>query len=294
VKFLWLGGGSHPSHPLRLIDVKNRKLHRLAKNDGEVPKIKITFISLRNIPDLPLFSGNIPSIGLASFFRNKTKKTLMRLLLVEDDALLGAGLRSSLGKAGFDVTWVKDGQSALSALPGGSYLAMVLDIGLPNISGLEVLHRLRSTGNNLPVLMLTARDTTHDKVTCLDDGADDFLVKTTDMEELIARLRALIRRSGRGGKYTAGDLTIDVEAHTVLHNDQPVTLSSREFDILRVLMEGAGRVLTRGQLEHSLYGGDRPLESNSIEVHIHNLRNKIGAKTLRTVRGIGYTIDKPN
>jgi two-component system OmpR family response regulator/two-component system response regulator QseB len=216
----------------------------------------------------------------------------MRLLIVEDDALLGAGLRSSLGKAGFDVTWVKDGQSALSALTAGSFLAMVLDMGLPDINGLEVLHRLRASGNNLPVLMLTARDTTHDKVTSLDDGADDFLVKTTDMEELIARLRALIRRSGRGGKYTAGGLTIDVDAHTVTRQGQPVALSKREFDILRVLMEGAGRVLTRSQLEQSLYGRGHQMESNSLEVHIHNLRNKIGAEALQTIRGIGYTIAK--
>jgi DNA-binding response OmpR family regulator len=218
----------------------------------------------------------------------------MRLLIVEDDALLGAGLRASLGKAGFEVTWVKDGLSALKALASESYLATVLDVGLPDINGLEVLQKLRASGNTLPVLMLTARDTTQDKVTCLDSGADDFLVKTTDMEELIARLRALIRRSGRSGKYSAGDLTIDIEAHTVTKKGVPIDLSKREFDVLHLLMEGLGRVITRSQLEQSIYGSGRQLESNSLEVHIHNLRTKIGAQTLKTIRGIGYTIAKPN
>ncbi len=214
----------------------------------------------------------------------------MRLLIVEDDSLLGAGLRSSLGKAGFDVTWVRDGQSALAALATEPFLAMVLDIGLPGLNGLDVLQKLRDSGNVLPVLMLTARDATHDKVNCLDIGADDFLVKTTDMEELIARLRALIRRSGRSGRYSAGDLTLDVDAHTASQNGTPVDLSKREFDILRMLMEGSGRVITRQHLEQTIFGNDHHMDSNALEVHIHNLRNKIGAKTLKTVRGVGYTI----
>jgi DNA-binding response OmpR family regulator len=217
----------------------------------------------------------------------------MRLLIVEDDALLGAGLRACLGKAGFEVTWVKDGQSAMSRTESESFLAMVLDVGLPDISGLEVLQRIRARGNTMPILMLTARDTTQDKVTSLNGGADDFLLKTTDMEELIARLHALIRRSGRRSKYSAGDLTIDVEAHTVTKRGVPVSLSKREFDTLQVLMEGLGRVITRSQLEQSIYGRGHHAESNSMEVHIHNLRNKIGTETLKTIRGIGYTIANP-
>lgn len=217
----------------------------------------------------------------------------MRLLIVEDDALLGAGLRAALNKSGFEVTWIRDGQAALDLLAAEKFVAVVLDIGLPGLSGLEVLRKLRSGGNALPVLILTARDTTRDKVVCLDYGADDYLVKTTDMEELIARLRALIRRSGRsGGSLSVGDLTLDPDAHTVTKNGEAVSVSKREFDVLRALMEGAGRVLTRSQLEQSLYGWNRNVDSNAIEVHIHNLRLKLGATALRTVRGVGYTIAK--
>ena len=215
----------------------------------------------------------------------------MRLLLVEDDAVLGAGLRAALSKWGFTVTWVRTGGAALEQLAVEEFTAMVLDIGLPDLSGLDVLRRLRSTGSTLPVLVLTARDTTYDKVVSLDHGADDYLVKTTDMEELVARLRALVRRAGRGGgSLSIGDLTINLDAHTVTQKGLAVNLSKREFDILRALMEGAGRVLTRMQLEQSLYGSIHHVDSNALEVHIHNLRLKIGAATLKTVRGVGYTI----
>jgi two-component system OmpR family response regulator/two-component system response regulator QseB len=215
----------------------------------------------------------------------------MRLLIVEDDALLGAGLRAALGKWGFTVTWVRLGGAALDLLASEEFVAMVLDIGLPDVNGLEVLRRLRAAGNKLPVMILTARDTTRDKVTCLDYGADDYLVKTTDMEELVARLRALIRRSGRGGGALAvGELTLNLDTRVLTRNGEVISVSKREFDVLRALMEAAGRVLTRAQLEQSLYGWNRNVDSNAIEVHIHNLRLKIGATTLKTVRGIGYTI----
>ena len=217
----------------------------------------------------------------------------MRLLLVEDDALLGAGLRAALGKCGFEVTWVRLGAAALEQLAVEEFTAMVLDIGLPDLSGLDVLRRLRATGAGLPVLVLTARDTTYDKVVSLDHGADDYLVKTTDMEELVARLRALIRRAGRGGgSLSIGDLSINMDAHTVTQKGVAVNLSTREFDILRALMDGAGRVLTRQQLEQSLYGSSHHVDSNALEVHIHNLRLKIGATTLKTVRGVGYSIGR--
>ena len=217
----------------------------------------------------------------------------MRLLIVEDDSLLGGGLRAALGKAGFAATWVRDGKAALDLLPAQDFAAMVLDIGLPGLSGLDVLRQLRAAGNSLPVLMLTARDTTRDKVLSLESGADDYLLKTADMEELIARLRALIRRSGRAvGSLTVGDLTLDLDAHTVCKAGDAVSVSKREFDVLRTLMEGAGRVLTRGQLEQSLYGVNRQVDSNAVEVHIHNLRVKLGATILKTVRGVGYTISR--
>ena len=215
----------------------------------------------------------------------------MRLLIAEDDALLGAGLRAALGKWGFTVTWVRHGGAALDVLESEQFLAMVLDIGLPDISGLDVLRKVRATGNSLPILILTARDTTHDKVTSLECGADDYLVKTTDMEELVARLRALIRRSGRGGgMLTVGPLSLDLDSRAVTLSGEAVNVSKREFEVLRVLMEGAGRVLTRVQLEQSLYGWNRSVDSNAVEVHIHNLRSKIGASILKTVRGVGYTI----
>jgi len=215
----------------------------------------------------------------------------MRLLIVEDDALLGAGLRAALGKWGFAVTWVRHGGAALDVLESEQFLAMVLDIGLPDMSGLDVLRKVRARGNKMPILILTARDTTQDKVTSLDCGADDYLVKTTDMEELVARLRALIRRSGRGGgSLRIGGLSLDLEARVLTLHGETVNVSKREFDVLRVLMEGAGRVLTRAQLEQSLYGWNRSVDSNAVEVHIHNLRGKIGANILKTVRGVGYTI----
>jgi DNA-binding response OmpR family regulator len=215
----------------------------------------------------------------------------MRILIAEDDALLGAGLRAALGKWGFTVTWVRHGGAALDVLETEQFLAMVLDIGLPDISGLDVLRKVRATGNKLPILILTARDTTHDKVTSLDCGADDYLVKTTDMEELVARLRALIRRSGRGGgMLSVGALSVDLDSRAVTLSGEAVNVSKREFEVLRVLMEGAGRVLTRSQLEQSLYGWNRSVDSNAVEVHIHNLRSKIGANILKTVRGVGYTI----
>ena len=219
----------------------------------------------------------------------------MKLLLVEDDPLLGDGLRAALGKAGFAVTWVRDGKAALDVLGATEFAAMVLDIGLPVMNGLEVLRELRSTNNALPVLMLTARDTTRDKVISLDRGADDHLVKTADMEELIARVRALIRRSGRstGGSLSVGELTLDLVAHTVSRNGKAVAASARELALLRALMEGVGRVLTRSQRETSLYGWGRNVESNAVEVHIHNLRLKLGADSIKTVRGVGYTLARP-
>ncbi len=217
----------------------------------------------------------------------------MRLLIVEDDALLGAGLRAALSKWGFTVTWVRLGAAALNVLEIEDFVAVVLDVGLPDISGLEVLRKLRAAGKKLPVMILTARDTTRDKVVCLDHGADDYLVKTTDMEELVARLRALIRRSGRGGGLlVVGGLTLNLDDRSVTMNGEEVNVSKREFDVLRALMEGAGRVLTRAQLEQALYGWNRNVDSNAVEVHIHNLRHKIGATTLKTVRGVGYTIAK--
>jgi two-component system OmpR family response regulator/two-component system response regulator QseB len=216
----------------------------------------------------------------------------MKLLLVEDDSLLGSGLRAALGRAGFAITWVRDGKSALDQVRADTFIAVVLDLGLPDASGLDVLRQMRADGLRLPVLILTARDSTHDKVVGLEAGADDYVVKTADMEELVARLRALVRRTtrGGGGVLRQGDLVLDLEAHSLTRGGVAVSLSRREFEVLRALMEGAGRVLTRTQLEQALYGWSHSVDSNAIEVHIHNLRLKLGAQVLKTVRGIGYVM----
>jgi two-component system, OmpR family, response regulator QseB len=218
----------------------------------------------------------------------------MRILIVEDDHLLGDGLTIGLRQSGFAVDWVKDGRSADLALQSETYDLVVLDLGLPRLSGMDVLTRARTRGQLLPVLVLTARDATNDKITGLDAGADDYLVKPIDLDELSARIRALIRRSaGRAVPLLVqGNLSLDPAAHQVTLAGQVVELSSREFALLQMLLESVGRVLTRSQLEQSLYGwGDEP-DSNALEVHIHHLRKKLGADQIKTLRGVGYTIPK--
>jgi two-component system response regulator QseB len=218
----------------------------------------------------------------------------MRILLVEDDLQLGDGLMVGLRQAGFAVDWVRDGHAADLALSTETFDLVVLDLGLPRLSGMEVLKRARDRGRTAPVLILTARDATGDKVSGLDAGADDYLVKPIDLDELAARIRALTRRSaGRAAPLlTHGNLALDPAAHSVTLAGQPVDLASREFSLLQLLLESAGRVLTRSQLEQSLYGwGDEP-DSNALEVHIHHLRRKLGSELIRTLRGVGYTIPK--
>ena len=218
----------------------------------------------------------------------------MRILLVEDDPELGDGLTVGLRQAGFAVDWLRDGHVADQALHTESFDFVVLDLGLPRLSGMEVLNRARARGQTMPVLILTARDATGDKVSGLDAGADDYLVKPIDLDELTARIRALTRRSaGRAAPLLVhGDLSLDPAAHQVTLGGQPVELSSREFSLLQLLLENAGRVLTRTQLEQSLYGWRDEPDSNALEVHIHHLRKKLGSDLIRTLRGVGYTIPK--
>jgi len=218
----------------------------------------------------------------------------MRILLVEDDPELGDGLTVGLRQAGFAVDWLRDGHAADLALRDESFDLVVLDLGLPRLSGMEVLKRARDRGQNLPILILTARDATGDKVSGLDAGADDYLVKPIDLDELSARIRALTRRSaGRAAPLLVhGDLTVDPAAHRVTLAEQAIELSSREFSLLQLLLENAGRVLTRSQLEQSLYGWRDEPDSNALEVHIHHLRKKLGSDLIRTLRGVGYTIPK--
>lgn len=216
----------------------------------------------------------------------------MRILLVEDDLPLGDGLTIGLRQAGFAVDWVRDGQAADHALQSETFDLVVLDLGLPKLSGMAVLTRARSRGQAVPILILTARDATGDKVSGLDAGADDYLVKPIDLDELAARVRALTRRSaGRADPLLAhGDIVLDPAAHTVTRAGRVVDLSSREFSLLQLLLESAGRVLTRSQLEQSMYGWRDEPDSNALEVHIHHLRKKLGNDLIRTLRGVGYTI----
>ena len=226
--------------------------------------------------------------------RQTAKILTMRILLVEDDPELGDGLAIGLRQAGFAVDWLRDGHAADLALRDEGFDLVVLDLGLPRLSGMEVLKRARDRGQSLPILILTARDATGDKVSGLDAGADDYLVKPIDLDELSARIRALTRRSaGRAAPLLVhGELAIDLAAHRVTLAGQAVELSGREFSLLHMLLENAGRVLTRSQLEQSLYGWHDEPDSNALEVHIHHLRKKLGSELIRTLRGVGYTIPK--
>jgi two-component system OmpR family response regulator/two-component system response regulator QseB len=218
----------------------------------------------------------------------------MRILLVEDDPQLGDGLTVGLRQAGFAVDWVRDGHAADLALQSETFDVVVLDLGLPRLSGMDVLRRARARSQDVPILILTARDATGDKVSGLDAGADDYLVKPIDLDELTARIRALTRRSaGRAAPLLMhGNIALDPAAHSVTLAGQPVELSSREFSLLQMLLESAGRVLTRSQLEQSMYGWRDEPDSNALEVHIHHLRKKLGSELIRTLRGVGYTIPK--
>lgn len=218
----------------------------------------------------------------------------MRILLAEDDALLGDGLRAGLRQAGFSVDWVRDGQAAERELRAQPYAAAVLDLGLPLMDGLAVLASVRRAGVTLPVLVLTARDAVPDRIKGLDTGADDYVVKPIDLDELAARLRALVRRAaGQPQEHLqAAGLRLDPAARSVLREGEPVALSTREFDLLHALMLNAGRVLSREQLEQHLYSWGQEVESNAVEVHIHHLRKKLGAERIQTVRGVGYLLPR--
>lgn len=216
----------------------------------------------------------------------------MRILLVEDDPLLGDGIRAGLRQQGFQVDWVQDGEAAQRELRAQPYAAAVLDLGLPRMDGIDVLRSVRRVGVDFPILVLTARDAVPDRVRGLDMGADDYVVKPVDLQELGARLRALVRRShGRPReRLEAHDVVLDPASRMVYLAGVPVTLSSREFDLLHVLMLNAGRVLSREQIEQHLYSWGQEVESNAVEVHVHRLRSKLGSDMIRTVRGIGYVL----
>ncbi len=218
----------------------------------------------------------------------------MRILLVEDDKALGEGIRTALKPEGYTVDWVQDGQSALHALSHESFELAILDLGLPRLDGLQVLKQLRAAANPVPVLVLTARDSTADRIAGLDAGADDYLIKPFDVAELKARLRALLRRSFNRPQPTLEyrGISLDPISQAVTFQGQPVNLSRKEFLLLHELIAQPGRVMTRDKLQQALYGWDEEVESNALEVHVHHLRKKFFAELIRTVRGVGYLVDR--
>lgn len=216
----------------------------------------------------------------------------MRLLLIEDDPMIGSAARRGLMQAGFTVDWVTDGRSAQAAIANSVYDALVLDLGLPKVDGLTLLQQLRAGGNALPVLIISARDAVPQRVAGLDAGADDYLAKPFDLDELVARIRALLRRQvgAASSVMTVGGLSLDpVHRSVTLHGDE-VQLTAKEFALLEALMRRPGAVLSRERLEDSIYGWGEEIGSNAVEVHLHNLRRKLGSELIRNVRGVGYRI----
>lgn len=220
----------------------------------------------------------------------------MRLLLVEDDTLLASGLVSALSRAGYRVDHVSDGQSAIAALTEGGFDLVILDLGLPKTDGISVIVHVRSKGIDLPILILSARDSLKDRIRGLDVGADDYLTKPFELDELLAHIRVLERRrSGAAvNLLVIGPLKLDLGAYSVTWKDQPVDLQRREFMLVRKLAENPQQIFSRNQLEESLYGWGEGVESNAIDVYVHQIRKKLGTDVIKTVRGIGYRIGDLN
>lgn len=218
----------------------------------------------------------------------------MRLLLVEDDELLGDAVKTGLSQFGYIVDWLKDGEAARIAIKTESFELIILDLGLPKLSGMRLLKAIRYEHNTTPVILLTARDSVQERITGLDNGADDYITKPFDLNELSARIRALVRRSqGRADTVLQyGNVTIDPAAHTVMVNNELINVPRREYSLLQKLLENNGQVLSREQLMQSIYSWDEDVDSNALEVHIHNLRKKLNANYIRTIRGVGYMAEK--
>lgn len=216
----------------------------------------------------------------------------MRLLLVEDDVMVGKSLQRGLIQAGFSVDWVRDGRQAELTLAHGIHDLTILDLGLPQVDGMTLLKALRARGDEMPILIASARDTVRDRIAGLEAGADDYVLKPFDLDELIARVRALLRRHAGSGSplLRCGALTLDPAKRIVTLDNAEVELSPREFGLLEALMQRPGTVLSREKLEESVYGWGEEVASNAIEVHLHHLRRKLGAQRIRNVRGVGYRI----
>ncbi|WP_353397535.1 response regulator [Hydrogenophaga sp. 5NK40-0174] len=220
----------------------------------------------------------------------------MKVLLAEDDQLLGSGVERALQQAGMRIDWVRNGESAETALSTHTYDLLLLDLGLPRQNGLKLLQRMRQAENPLPVLVVSARDAIKDRVGALNLGADDYLTKPFDLDELIARMHALVRR--RGGRATpdlkAGSLTMQPQSRDVTLDGEPLQLSQKEFDLLHILMETPGTVRSREEMEERMYSWEKDIGSNAVEVHLHNLRRKLGGNWIRNVRGVGYKLVPPD
>ena len=216
----------------------------------------------------------------------------MRLLLVEDDRILGASLKRALEKRGYGVDWLQDGEQALQSLKDSPFDLLILDINLPNVSGLDILRSVRQQKNTVPVLLLTARDSSTQKVEGLDSGADDYIVKPFDLEEVLARIRSLIRRAqGRADTVlTCGHVELDPAANVVRRNGQQLVMTAREFRLLALLMQRANKYITKSDIEYALYDAENLVESNTIEVVIYNLRKKLGSEFIKSIRGVGYMV----
>jgi two-component system, OmpR family, response regulator QseB len=219
----------------------------------------------------------------------------VRILLVEDDQMLGEAVRDGLRQEGYVVDWVQDVGAALAALSTSSFNAVVLDLGLPGRDGLSVLRWLRQSGRATPVVIVTARDRISDRIGGLDAGADDYLLKPFDIEELCARLRAITRRADgcADSVLTIGDVVLDMRQRTLICQGASASLTAREYAVIELLMRKAGCLVTRAEIEEELYGFDDHIASNAIEVHIHNLRRKLGARFITNLKGRGYRVENP-
>jgi two-component system, OmpR family, response regulator len=218
----------------------------------------------------------------------------MRVLLIEDDAMIARSLVRAIKDAGMSVDWIADGELGLEAIDVGSHSIVLLDLGLPGLDGRAILSRVRQTGNGTPILVITARDALESRVESLDLGADDYLVKPFEIEELLARMRAVVRRHGgqAQSRLTAGTVTLDLATHEVIFRDRSETLPAREFALVRALAERPGTILSKAQLEERLYGWGEEVESNAVDVLIHYVRRKFGRDIIRNVRGAGWMIAK--
>jgi DNA-binding response OmpR family regulator len=218
----------------------------------------------------------------------------MRVLLVEDDRMIAQGLQTALRQDGYAVDWMADGRAAEAALRNAHFDLVLLDLGLPERDGLSVLRELRRRGEATPVIILTARDDTQDRIDGLDAGADDYIVKPFDLDEVAARMRSVLRRANGRADPTirVGDISLNPATHAVERAGVAVQLSAHEYAVLEALLQRPGAILSRTQLEDRLYGWDAPVESNAVEVYIHSLRRKLGSDSIRTLRGVGYFVPK--